>query len=1128
MLRVSERDSGVARRNRYICALGWVCLLFAAALRGQETTASLGGIVLDPTGARVPLASVTAIQQETGFTRRTVTGAAGNYLLVLLPIGHYKLVVTAPGFRQYVQEGINLSVNQAAQVPVKLAVGLATQTLQVKADAPLLATTNDLGETVNDRQTVDLPLNGRNFSQLGLLLPGTAPLPQGLQIAGGTYRGGQSYSVNGMRPESNEFLVDGVENYNTVNAGFVLKPPPDAIAEFRILTNTASAEFGHNAGSNTNIVTRSGSNQTHGDVYDFLRNDALDARNFFSVNTEPLKQNQFGGTLGGPIRRDKTFLFGYYEGFRNRQGETQLTTVPTAAERLGDFSALCSSYTPQGLCADPHGTQLVNVFASPAAPLPFNQLPSPTISSISQNLLAFYPLPNAANYGPNAYGTTQEVQNTADQFGLRLDHYISARDTLTFHYLFNNGSQVDPLSIAGANVPGFPVDENFRSQSAALEETHSFTPSVLNVARFSFLRNKFLFGEATNHTPLSAVGFQYAPTLASQVGLPFVEVGGYASIGNPITGPALDYQNTYSLTDSVAWVRGKHELKFGGEYQRDQMNTVLGIASNGFFVFAPAPITGDAFADFLIGQPEVFLQGGGELPRGMRASNFNAYAQDSYKVSARLTVNVGLRYELPQPYSEVHNENALFVPGAQSRLIPSSPPGLLYPGDPGVGRGLIPREYRALAPRAGFAWDPTGSGRWTIRSAYGIFYDPYYNGEGGPVEAPETAPPWFKTIEGQFPSSFANPLPAGSDLFAPNYAAGPQSLTLLTLDPHMRLPYAQDWNFTVQHSLGQGWLIEAGYVATKGTKLPRFVESNPPTLCSTLPLGQQPGCISGEQQNVNAYRPYSGCEPQNPSVCNYASIGLIAGITNSSYNSLQTSVRKRLSRGAAFLLSYTYAKALDDVSSFNITGAAPQLVAGENDLAQNPWNLEAEYGRSLFDARHRLVFSYQWELPFWRNGRVWYQRALGDWQLNGILSASTGTPFTVYDSSDPSLQGQSPEISGFVGDRPNLVGNPNNGPKTASQWFNTRAFQQNTQLGTFGNAGRNIVQGDGISEWDFALFKNFKLTESARLQLRGEFFNLLNQVNFGVPNDDISSPTFGEVQTAAAPRQIQFALKLLF
>jgi hypothetical protein len=1076
----------------------------------------------------VPAAQVAATQAETGFTRSVASDESGEFLLVLLPVGHYSLEVTATGFSKYQQGGISLSVNQVAVLAVHLQVGLPQQTIKVTADASLLATTNDLGETVHDQEILDLPLNGRNFSQLGLLLPGTAPLTQGLQLAGGSMRNGQSYAVNGMRPESNEFLVDGDENYNTINGGFILRPPPDAISEFRILTNTASAEFGHNAGSSTNIVMRSGSNHIHGDLYEFLRNDAVDARNFFSTSVDPLTQNQFGGTLGAPIRRDKTFLYVFYEGFRNRQGETQLTTVPTAAERQGDFSAECASYSPQGFCTDPTGTQLVNVFASPPQPLPFNQLPPGMINSVSQNLLTFYPLPNEPNYGPNAFGATEELHNAYDQGGLRVDHYLSSRDTISFHYLFNNGSQLDPLSIAGANVPGFPVGEDFRAQNAALEETHSFSPNVVNVLRFSFLRHKFLFGEATNHTPTSELGFQYAPTLASQLGPPFIEVGGYASVGNPITGPANDYQNTYSLTESLAWIRGRHELKFGGEFQRDQLNTLLGIASNGFFVFAPVPIIGDAFADFLIGQPVVFLQGGGELPRGMRASNFNLYAQDSYKASSRLTLNIGLRYELPQPYREIRNEDALFVPNAQSRVISSAPPGLLYPGDPGVGAGLIARDYRALAPRVGFAWDPAGNGQWAVRAAYGIFYDPYYNGEGGPLQAPESAPPWFKTIQESFPSSFASPLPAGSSPFAPNFAGGPQGLTLLTLDPHLRLPYAQDWNFTLEHSFGQGWLLDLGYVGTKGTKLPRFVESNPAVLCSTLPAGEQASCISGEQQNVNLFRPYSGCTPDSPGTCNYGSIGLISGVTNSNYNALQTTLRKRLGYGLAFLLSYTYSKTLDDVSSFNLTGSAPTLVAGENDLAQNPWDLEAEYGRSLFDARQRLVFSYQLQLPFWKQANAWCKSAFGNWELNGIVSASTGTPFTVYDSSNPSLQGQSPEISGFVGDRPNLVGNPNNGPRTASEWFNTKAFQQNTQLGTFGNAGRNIVQAAGVSEWDFGVSKNFRLAESATLQFRGEFFNLLNRVNFGVPNDDISSPTFGQVETAAPPRQIQFALKLLF
>ncbi len=1100
--------------------LAFMC---STSLFAQETTGSMRGFVVDPSGARVPRASVSAIQIETGLRRQTESDPRGSYMLVLLPIGHYRLEVSAPGFQRFVQSGIRLSVNQVATVPVRLVLGSPLATVEVTSKASLVQSTNDLGETVHERDIVDLPLNGRNFTQLGLLLPGAAPLTQGLLAAGGTLRAGQSYAINGMRPESNNFLIDGTENNNSVNAGFVLRPPPDAIAEFRILTNTAPAEFGHDAGSTTNIVTRSGSNQFHGDAWEFLRNDIFDARNFFSTSVEPLKQNQFGGTVGGPIQRDRTFFFVYYEGFRNRQGETQLAPVPSVAERAGDFSALCPTYNSQGFCTDTYGDQAINYITG--QPYPFNTIPSNQINPVSSKVLSFYPLPNA---GPNLFSTTQTLDNGSDQFGTRVDRYLSANDTLSFHYLFWNGSQVDPLSISGANVPGFPVGENFQAQSASIVETHSFSPAVVNVAQLSYLRNKLLAGEALNHASPSSLGFQYSPTLAMQSGPPFIEVGGYASVGDPITGPSDDVQNTYSFTDSVEWTHGQHDAKFGGEIQRDQLNTILGIASNGFFVFAPFPVgcvnpgsctANFSFADYLVGQPVVFLQGGGDLERGLRATNENLYAEDSFKATPHLTLNVGLRYELPSPYSVINNQTALFRPGAQSKIIPSAPPGLLYPGDPGVPSGLVPREYTAFAPRVGFAWDPTGSGRWAIRSAYGIFYDPYYNGEGGPLQAPESAPPWFKTIQEQPPTSFASPIPAGTNPFAPNFNSGiEQALTLLTVDPSLRLPYAQDWNFSIERSFGQDWLWSVGYVGTKGTHLPRFIEDNPAVYVPD----------QSTAANVNQRRIYSGCTLASPNSCTYGSIGLIASIANSDYNALQSSLRKTFSHGLTFLASYTYSKTLDDVSSLNITGSSPQSVAGENDLAQNPFDLAAEYGRSLFDARHRLVLSYEWQPLFWRQGGAWYRNAFGNWQVNGIFAASTGTPFTVYDSSDPSLQGQSPEISGFYSDRPNLVGSPNNGPGTASEWFNTSAFQRVSQPGAFGNAGRNIVQGPGITEWDFSVFKDFAIKESKTLQFRAEAFNILNNVNFGLPNNDISSPTFGQVQSALPPREIQLALKLLF
>jgi len=449
-------------------------------------------------------------------------------------------------------------------------------------------------------------------------------------------------------------------------------------------------------------------------------------------------------------------------------------------------------------------------------------------------------------------------------------------------------------------------------------------------------------------------------------------------------------------------------------------------------------------------------------------------------------------------------------------VMPDAPPGLLYPGDPGVPAGLIPTEGTAFAPRVGLAWDPTGSARWLVTAANGIFYDPYYNGQGGPLQTPISAPPYLRTPQLMFPGSLSNPF-AHSNPFATTFST---PMTLLTLDPRLRLPSAQDWNLNVERSLGADWLLQVGYVGTKGTALPRFIEDNP-----SIP---HPGQTwAGQQQNIDAQRLY--CMPTAQGSCTYSSAGLITSAATSSYNALEASLRKRFSHGLSFLVAYTYAKAIDDVSSFNITGSASQPIAGENDLAQNPFDLAAERGRSMFDARQRFVLSYQWELPFWQRPHTWYQHVLGNWQVNGITTFMSGTPFTVEDQS---YNYDAPEITGFSAFRPNLVGNPNNGPKTPQEWFNVNAFQSlpqsTTPAGVYGSEGRNVVQGPGFAQWDFSAFKDIRLTESKDLQFRAEFFNIFNRANFQLPVSDISSSTFGQIHNALQPRLVQFALKFLF
>jgi Carboxypeptidase regulatory-like domain len=1064
--------------KRILLALA-VCLAASA----QDTSAVLEGRITDATGAAVSGAVVRAVSRSNGYTREQIATHAGTYHLAL-PVGEYEVRVSAPKFAEHVRPGMQLDVSQTVRLDVQLRVAKEKDVVTVNATAAAVDSgSNVIGNVVTGRELVDLPLNGRNFTQLGLLQPGVAPLTAGLAQAGGSLRAGQAYAVNGQRPESNNYLIDGVTNVNRVDGGYALRTPVDAIQEFRILTETAPAEYGGAAGATTTVVTRSGGNDLHGSLYEFLRNDAMDARNFFAANTEPLKQNQFGATLGGPLRRNRDFLFGFYEGFRNRQGITQSTTVPSDAQRAGDFSGL--------------GSPLINYFSG--QPFPGNRIPAAAMSPMALGLLNFYP---HANAGPNVYATTQTMSNNADQGGFRFDHILSASDQFSAHYTRSVSANVDPLSVKGANVPGFPVGEDLGAQSASLAETHVFGGTTVNDFRLGFFRNAFLTDQPLNHTSPRALGFNYDSTLAAAQGPPFLIISGYASAGDPITGPRNTAQNTYEMHDGLSHVTGRHSLKAGFDFRRNQINMTEGIASNGFFVFAPFPAS-DPFASFLLGFPVVFFQGGGDMNRGLRNLEVAGYAQDEWRATPRLTLNFGARYELDTPFTDIRNRMNSWSPGMQSKVYPNAPQGLLFPGDAGVPDGIAPVYWKGIMPRVGVAFDPTGSETTSIRAAYGIFYDSVTNGVGGPLQAPLSALPWTQARQISAPIDFTDPW-NGRNPFAPN--SFPQPTTVLTLENGMRPPYAQNWNFTVQHSFGE-YLLDVRYIGNKGTRLPRMIEANPAVY--------GPGATA---ENADQRRLYAGCHGAG-GPCDFASVGLVTDSTNSTYHAAQAAFSRRFRGGLGFLASYTFSKTLDYVSSFNVAGSAPKLVAGENDLAQNPFDLNAEHGPSLFDARHRFVFSGSYNLPW------------GGVQLNTIASFSSGTPFTVYDSSNVALQGSSPEITGFYSSRPDVAGNPNNGPHTASQWVSPSAFRRldpNTQAGQFGNEGRNTVRGPGIANVDVSLLKTFAIRERARLQFRTELFNVLNHANFGLPDNDMASPNFGHVLAAGPPRLVQFGAKLLF
>jgi hypothetical protein len=1065
----------------------------------QDPTGTIEGAVTDRTASAIRNARVLAVNRGTGIARETETAADGFYRVLLLPVGQYTVTVQAPGFATLVREGIEVNVSQSVRLNVQLEVSSVTETVKVTGGAQLVdTTTNALGRVVTGRELVDLPLNGRNFTQLGLLQTGVAPLTLGVATAGGSLRQGQAYAVNGMRPEQNMYLVDGAQNHNRMDGGYALKLPVEAIAEFRILTQTAPPEYGGTAGATTSVVTRSGTNQLHGALYEFLRNDAFDARNFFSAKVEPLKQHQFGGTVGGPVARDRLLFFGYYEGFRNTQGLTTTATVPTAQERQGDFSLL--------------GVPLLNLAAG-GTPFPGNRIPDAAINPVARNVLAMYPL---GNVSPSLYRETVVMRNSYDQTGARIDFNQSAEHQLFGRYSYSGGDNLNPVSVRGTDAPGFPTRDDFSTHLASVSNTRIFSPTLTNTLRATFLRHEFFFDQRLNRTPPGALGFGYSSSNEVGQGPPFFNVSGYSPIGGAITGPRNTTQNTFEIQNSLAWTNRAHLLKIGGEVRHTGIDMIQAIAPNAFFVFAGTFPTNNAIANLLLGAPVTFYQGLGDFSRGVRVWNVSAYAQDEWRVAPRVTLNYGVRYERINPFTEIEDRLNGFVPGMQSTSRPDAPVGLVFPGDAGIGRGIADSVH-ALMPRAGVAWDPTGSGRWSVRAAYGLFYDQFQNGAGTSSQVAISATPWAQFV--QFSGAgvvFQNPF-LGRSIPAANTFVKPS--TVFALDPEAKPPSVQNWNVSVQRSIRDRYVVEVRYVGAKGRHLPRNVEANPAVF--------GPGATA---QNADRRRIYANC-PADGSACDLSTVAMLRSIARSSYHAGQASVSRRFGDAIAFNVSYWYSQSFDHLSAMNLSGAAARPLAGENDLAQNPFDLDAEWGPSLFDARHRLVASASWILPAWASAPAAARAVLGGWQVNVIATHNSGSPFTVSDSANVALQANSPPISGFPASRPNLVSDPNAGPHTVDAWISREAFQRlnvQTQAGQFGNAGRNIARGPAYTNVDFALVRDFSFLRGSRLQFRAEVFNVANHANFGLPVADLNSPSFGRILSAGPPRLMQFALKLLY
>lgn len=1066
---------------------------------GQDAVGSLEGHVFDKSGAVVHGATVVLKNLSTNATRTQASDSDGLYRFVQLSVGMYSLTVGAPGFAHFTQSPIEITVSQTSRIDVPLAVGSFNQSVVVTDVPPAIDTsTNTLGKVVDSEEVLDLPLNGRNFSQLGLLQTGVAPISSGVTKEGGSLRQGQSYAVNGQRPEGNNFLLDGAQNVNRMDGGFALEIPIDAIAEFRILTNTAPPEYGGNTGSTTSVVTRAGGNDLHGTVYEFFRNDILDTRNYFAKAVEPLKQNQFGVTTGGPIRKDRLFGFAYYESLRSRAGITTSAIVPSGAEHNGDFSGI--------------GHPLLNIAAG-GVEFPGDKLPPQAINPVSVNVAALYPLPNA---GANTYTDTIVGTNDYDQTGLRLDLHANDKSQMFSRYSYYTGYNINPVSVRGSDLPGFPTRDDFAVHSIVGSHTYLISSRTTNSFEASYLRYQFLFDQRLNTTPPRALGFDYDSASSIGQGPPFFNLAGYSPIGGAITGPRTSVQNTYEVHDGLSQLRGNHWIKVGAEYRRNQLNLFQSIAPNAFFIFASSFPTNDAFANLLLGAPVVFYQGRGDFTRYVRNWSAGFYYQDEWHAKSRLTVNYGMRYEIINPNTETRNRLNAFVPGVQSHIMPSAQTGLLFPGDPGVSRGIAPSYYKGFMPRVGFAWDPTGKNVWSIRSSYGIFYDPFANGMGVTSQGPVSSVPWAQFEEITPPVlNFASPY-SNVAIPEPNTLLKPS--TLFVMDNHARPTNAQDWNLSIQREIARSYVLEARYVGTKGTHVPRNIDANPAVY--------GPGANT---QNADRRRIYANCPASGP--CDFVTVAELQYGQNSTYHAAQLSFSRQMSHGLGFNVSYWFSKTLDYLSSMNLQGSSSKPLGGENDLAQNPFDLKAEHGPSLFDARHRFVASGAWEIPLAHGKSGLTGKLLDGWQLNAIAIANSATPYTVYDSANVSLQASAPPISGYPASRPNVVGNPNHGPHTVAEWIDPANFQRldpNTQAGQFGNAGRNIARGPSSADVDLSAFKNLRVNEHLNLQFRAESFNVANHANLGLPIADIASENFGQIISAAPPRLTQFALKATF
>ena len=1171
-------DSKGAARVLLFCA---VLVLTGSPLFGQAT-GRLSGTVEDRSGAVVPGATVTATSQGTGASRETRTDDTGHYVLPLLPIGLYTIQVTAQGFQKAEQKDINLQVDESREVNFSLVPATFQQAIEVSATPVAVETSSaSLGQVITSQQVAELPLNGRDFVQLATLTPGTSKEtnPNSFFNGGGSsetsIRGSYSLSVGGSRANSTDWLLDGVDNNELTAGAIAILPSIDALEEFKVLTFNYSAEYGTRGGPAVLLTIKSGTNDLHGSLFEFLRNTNLDARSFFAPNREVFIQNQFGGSIGGPLKKDKTFFFGDYQGKRTRQGITYVATVPTSAMQTGDFSepfaGVTQLYNPfstrtvngqvirDPFMCDSGGNPLPAANGIQPAGTPCNKIPSSVINPIAQQMIGFYPTPNVPGTLVGDFVNSPIKQLKEGEFDLRLDHNFSSNDSLYARFSYDQATEFLPVG-----VPGFLDSDGFTStqsladhgRNAALSETHVFSPTAINKVTAGYNR---IFNHILSYASGSCV--------SQQLGIPGANLGGVScgltdtligggfwGLGDRGFAPFQGGTNVFYIADSFDMVRGAHDIKMGGEIRANQMNVLTNGFQDGFWVFtngwtsSVAPIfpgstlyasTGDGnnMADFLLGLPDLALhdqtfQG---TVTGRRWKLYRPYVQDDWRVTPNLTLNLGLAYGLVTPITEAHNRQSNFDFRTGGFLIPGKN------SDARVGLSL---DKTALEPRLGLAWSPRGDRKTSVRAGYAIFHDSSWNqGAQGLWENP----PFFE--ESAFVAFFPDTCPFATSVcasstdpstgqpFVPTGKSISDGFPLLTqpTDPSQFLPFSnlqsqnlnfklgriQQFNLDVERQLPGDVLLTIGYAGARSTHLlSGGINLNvaSPTACGTVP-GYSFGCGI-------ASPPW----PQSGTIANINDNGF------SRYDSLQVKAETKSSKhGLYALLAYTYARAWDRGL---VDGLGSSIGATYYPL---PGAARADKGFSQIQLDHNFTASVIYNLPFGKGKRFggnWtgvMNALLGNWEVDAIEHATSGFPLFIVASSNRS--GANFQWNGNSLNRPNRICSGRRSDWTVEQFFQTSCFVD-APAGELGNSARTPLFGPRFVNTDFSAIKNIPLAfrEGMALQFRAEFFNIFNHPQFFLPGgspaqgvQDVDSANFGEItQTVNNPRLIQFALKLRF